>query len=259
MSYHFNMRIIPIPALKDNYIWLLISDRQQSAWVVDPGEASGVLEMLKKLDLKLAGILITHHHYDHCGGVAELLSVNPNVQVFGSTKSSNQYINCPVGEGKTILCLGRSVNVLEIPGHTLDHVAYHLGNALFCGDTLFSVGCGKVFEGTAQQMYDSLNKLSSLSDDTQIYCGHEYTLANLQFAYHVDPQNRVLQQKLKMVSQQKGCTLPSLLKEEKQINPFLRCNSPEIISSVENHAGKKLSSPVEVFHHLREWKNIFKT
>lgn len=252
------MKINPIPALKDNYIWMLVDAQSSTACVVDPGEARGVQDALKKLNLELKGILITHHHQDHCGGIAELLHVYKNIPVYGSIHSSNQYINYRVADGKTFPCISEEAQVLEIPGHTLDHVAYYIGKALFCGDTLFSVGCGKVFEGTAQQMYDSLSKLGRLSDDTKIYCGHEYTLANLKFAMLVDPTNKYLQQKLEKATralQINGATLPGLLGEEKKINPFLRCTAPEIIASVARHIGKRLNNPVEVFHHLREWKN----
>ena len=252
------MQINPIPALKDNYIWMLVDAQSSTAWVVDPGEARGVLDTLKKFNLELKGILITHHHQDHCGGIAELLHVYQNIPVYGSINSGNQHINYRVEEGQSFSCFSLEGQVLEIPGHTLDHVAYYIAKALFCGDTLFSVGCGKVFEGTAQQMYDSLSKLSHLSDDTKIYCGHEYTLANLKFAMLVDPTNKHLQQKLekaRLALQTNGCTLPGLLGEEKKINPFLRCTAPEIIASVASHTGKHLDNPVEVFHYLREWKN----
>jgi hydroxyacylglutathione hydrolase len=252
------MRIKPIPALKDNYIWMLVDAQSSTAWVVDPGEARGVLDTLKNFNLELKGILITHHHPDHCGGIAELLHAYPDISVYGSIHSDNPHINFRIGEGQSFSCFSLEGQVLEIPGHTLDHVAYYIEKALFCGDTLFSVGCGKVFEGTAQQMYESLSKLSRLPDDTKIYCGHEYTLANLKFAMLVDPGNKLLQQKLESATlalQTNGCTLPGLLEEEKKINPFLRCTAPEIIASVASHTGKRLANPVEVFHYLREWKN----
>jgi len=252
------VQIEPIRALKDNYIWLMTDEYSSSAWIVDPGEAHNVLAVLRERRLELKGILITHHHADHCGGVAELLSHYPNISVYGSHQSHFSHINNPVQESGVFDCLSVKVTVLEIPGHTLDHVAYRVGDHLFCGDTLFSIGCGKIFEGTAAQMYRSLNKISQLDDATQIYCGHEYTLANLKFAEMADPGNVHLHSKLAKVIQtlqDTGCTLPSLLGEERKMNPFLRVSVPEIIASVSKHIGKNLTDPVEVFYYLREWKN----
>ncbi len=257
-EHEHHVWIQPLPALKDNYIWMLVDENSQAAWVVDPGDAKVVGSALKKLNLELRGILLTHHHPDHSGGIPELVSLYKNLPVYGAYNSATQYVNHPVKEGQTFACLSHPCRVLEIPGHTLDHVAFYLDKALFCGDTLFSVGCGKVFEGTAQQMLHSLNKISQLADDTQIYCGHEYTLANLKFALEVDPNNKFLLEKLAdtiIISQEKGCTLPASLAQEKKVNPFLRCASAQIIAAVEKYAGKKLNDPVEVFHHLREWKN----
>lgn len=209
----------------------------------------------------MKGILLTHHHWDHCGGISGLLDIYKNIRVCAGINNANPYVNEPLQDNQSFDCLSQSCRVLAIPGHTLDHCAFYIEKALFCGDTLFSLGCGKVFEGTAEQMFNSLNKLAALPDETLIYCGHEYTLANLRFAIHVEPHNPLLQKKLAQITlmmQNHGCTLPSCLGEEKQLNPFLRCTSPEIIAAVENHSGKKLSSPVEVFHHLREWKNHFR-
>jgi hydroxyacylglutathione hydrolase len=254
------MQIEPIRALKDNYIWLLADESSSSAWVVDPGEAHNVLAVLRERRLELKGILITHHHVDHCAGVVELLSHYPDIFIYGSHQSSHLYVNHPVQEGAIFDCLSMKVRVLEIPGHTLDHVAYLVENNLFCGDTLFSVGCGKIFEGTAAQMYCSLNKINQLDEATKIYCGHEYTLANLKFAQRVDPDNPYLHSKLIKTTQalqdkESYCTLPSYLGEERKINPFLRCAVPEIITNVSKHIGKKLTDLVEVFYYLREWKN----
>ncbi len=252
------MQIKPIPALKDNYIWMITDRHSSNAWLVDPGESEKALAALKKDQLKLKGILITHHHHDHTGGVAKLLDYYPDTLIYGSDKSAIPYINRPVREGETFNCFSASAKVLEIPGHTLDHVAYLINDNLFCGDTLFSVGCGKIFEGTAAQMYHSLNKLSQLDDATKIYCGHEYTLANLKFAQLVEPTNKNLQIKLINATksfQDHGCTLPSILEEERKVNPFLRCKVAEIKANVSKYFGKALSDPIEIFHHLREWKN----
>ncbi|MBS0349713.1 MAG: hydroxyacylglutathione hydrolase [Proteobacteria bacterium] len=252
------MKIEPIRAFQDNYIWLLTDQHSSTAWVVDPGEAHNLLAILQKRRLELTGILITHHHADHCGGVAELLSHYPNVFIYGADQTSIPQINHPVHEGETFDCMSMKVTVLAIPGHTLDHVAYLVADNLFCGDTLFSVGCGKIFEGTAAQMYHSLNKINQLDEATKIYCGHEYTLANLNFAQLVDPDNPDLHSKLLNAThamRDHGCTLPSSLKEERKSNPFLRCTAPEIIENVSKHIAKNLVDPIEVFYYLRAWKN----
>lgn len=238
----------------------MTNEGSSAAWIVDPGEAHNVSAVLQKRRLELKGILITHHHVDHCGGVAELLSHYPNVFIYGSHQSHISHINRRVHESETFDCLSVKARVLEIPGHTLDHVAYRVEDNLFCGDTLFSIGCGKIFEGTAAQMYRSLDKIKQLDDATKIYCGHEYTLANLKFAQIVDPDNAHLHSKLTKATQalhDTGCTLPCFLGEERKMNPFLRCTAPEIIASVSKHVGKNLTDPVEVFYYLREWKNAF--
>ena len=253
--------IIPISALTDNYIWMLIDDAGKTAWVVDPGDARPVIKALNQYDLNLAGILITHHHADHCAGVPSLLQYAADIPVFGSHKSPNPSISHPLKDGDEIVSTAFQFKVIEIPGHTLDHIAYYGNQCLFSGDTLFSAGCGRVFEGTPQMMRDSLDKLEQLDGETALYCGHEYTLANLLFAQHVEPNNRDIQKKIEevklKVSEGKP-TLPSLLSEEKSINPFLRCRVPDIIYAVEKYAGKKLDSAVEVFAYLREWKNNFR-
>ena len=251
-------RIIPICALKDNYIWLFFDEETRKAWIVDPGDAAPVIKILKHLNLNLAGIFITHHHQDHSGGCLALLSEWPNIWVIGSHKSHLNFINYRVKEGDILQCGTHQFKVIEIPGHTLDHTAFFGENILFSGDTLFSVGCGKVFEGTGEQMYHSLNKLLQLPETTQIFCGHEYTLANLLFAQMVEPHNQSILQKLKKVEslrEQNQPTLPSLLSEEKITNPFLRCQEASVRDTAEQYAGKVLRTPVEVFATLREWKN----
>src|SRR5579883_1715764 len=166
--------IVPIRAFTDNYIWTILDDANKNCVVVDPGDAIPVLKYLKEKDLSLAGILLTHHHADHCGGVKKLLSQFPNIPVYGSHLSKIDSISNHVKEGNQISILNTHFNVLEIPGHTLDHIAFYNENILFCGDTVFSAGCGKIFEGTAPQMYESLQKIMQLAKKIQIYCGHEY-------------------------------------------------------------------------------------
>lgn len=251
--------IHPIRAFKDNYIWML-SNTGEDAFIVDPGEAEPVINTLKIQQKKLAGILITHHHADHTGGIADLIEWAGKVPIYGSHLSKNQFITHPVKENDKINCGTIAFQIFEIPGHTLDHIAFYNDTILFSGDTLFSAGCGRVFEGTHQQMLNSLNKILTLPDTINIYCGHEYTLANLLFATTVEPANNFIKdkiEKVKALRDREMCTLPSTLLDEKQMNPFLRCDNLDVIESVENHCEKNLKTPVEVFTELREWKNQF--
>lgn len=255
------MNIIPISALSDNYIWLFWNENTRLAWVVDPGESAPVFKALEKYQLKLAGILITHHHHDHSGGVPELLQHSDHIKVYGSHFSSLNFITHRVKEGDEISAGDIPLRALEIPGHTLDHTAFYNEEVLFCGDTLFSYGCGKVFEGTPSQMYQSLDKLKKLSPHTKVYCGHEYTLANLYFAKSVEPDNQNIIKKIQEIEAIRAKnmpTLPSLLIDEKLLNPFLRCEKSEINHAVSQYSGKKLENPVDVFAALRDWKNHWK-
>lgn len=255
-----SMNIFPISAFNDNYVWLLYEKMSREAWVVDPGDAAPVIKTLKDHHLNLKGILITHHHWDHSGGIDALLHYQKNIPVFGSVKSPLNTITHRVKEGDEIDCSFMNLSVLEIPGHTLDHIAFYNSDMLFCGDTLFSFGCGKIFEGTPSQMYHSLQKIVQLPETTAIYCGHEYTLANLQFAHFIEPNNESIIYKLEEVKALREVnkpTLPSFLFVEKQLNPFLRCNEPSIIETVEKYCHKTLNDPVDVFAYLREWKNAF--
>lgn len=247
--------IFPIKALKDNYIWSFIIN-ETKMWVVDPGEAEPVIQQLTGANLKLEGILLTHHHYDHTNGVEALINYGNSIQVIGSHRSPISFINQRVKEGDNIDDLG--FNVLEIPGHTLDHIAFYNAESLFCGDTLFSAGCGKVFEGTTAQMYHSLMKLRSLPSNTKIYCGHEYTLANLRFAKQVEPANDFIQNKLELTKSliaNHQPSLPSLLCDEVKMNPFLRCDQPSVRKAAEHYSHHKLATPEEVFAVIRSWKN----
>ncbi|MCB1936209.1 MAG: hydroxyacylglutathione hydrolase [Nitrosomonas sp.] len=258
-----NLHIHPLPALRDNYIWI-IHDTVHAA-IVDPGDATPAMAFLQTQGLQPIAILITHHHSDHTGGNRQLLE-QFDVPVYGPTQENISSITHPVQEGDTIQLqsLALTLNIIEIPGHTRGHIAYYGSSQqksiLFCGDTLFSCGCGRIFEGTPQQMFDSLQKLAALPAHTQVYCTHEYTLGNMSFARTVEPGNddlRQLEIRAKQLRQRNLPTLPTDIATEKACNPFLRCQYPEIINSVKQHTGKTLSEPVEVFTELREWKNVF--
>lgn len=251
--------ISAIAALTDNYIWAISQPKQRDVLIVDPGEAKPVITYLEQHQGHLRGILITHHHGDHVNGVADLLAYAP-VPVFGPKHSPFSGITYRVeaGENRFFPDGFPNYDVLAIPGHTLDHIAYYADNTLFCGDTLFAGGCGRLFEGTAEQLYASLQKLAALPDSTKVYCAHEYTLSNLSFAQRVEPSNHLILERIQRVQilREQGIpSIPSSLSEEKQTNPFLRCDNPEIIQQVAKHAQEKLRNPLEVFTALRIWKN----
>jgi hydroxyacylglutathione hydrolase len=249
--------IVPVGAFKDNYVWTL--RRAKHAAVVDPGEAQPVLAYLEREKLGLCAILATHHHADHVGGIAELRR-KYDVPVYGPRGEPIATLTHPVAEGDEVSIpeLGVSFSVLDIPGHTRAHIAYYGAGALFCGDTLFACGCGRLFEGTAQQMYASLQKLLALPDETKVYCGHEYTLANIGFAKEVEPGNAALAKREGRDREKRAAgrpTLPSTLGEEKATNPFLRCREPAVVESVNKYLGTRVADPVQVFAAIREWKN----
>ncbi len=238
------------------------------AVVVDPGDAAPVLQALAKEGLKLAAILVTHHHADHVGGVREL-HLATGAQVFGPAREDMPAPFTPVMQGDCLELLGQTVQVLDVPGHTAGHVAYVLPEApdspvLFCGDTLFSGGCGRIFEGTPEQMQASLDLLASLSANTRVCCAHEYTLSNLQFALAVEPSNTDLQTYAAHCQQLRNQglpTLPASLGNELNINPFLRSRLNSVRHAVAQHAGLSAleqTDDVAVFAALREWKNDFK-
>jgi hydroxyacylglutathione hydrolase len=253
--------ITPIPAFNDNYIWLITRTDQPYGVIVDPGDATPVIAVLQKTNIIPIALLITHHHWDHSGGIPAL-TAQYAMQVYGSEQATTQGLTMLVNDGETIDLpnMGLSFEVISIPGHTLDHLAYYGHGMLFCGDTLFSAGCGRLFEGTAAQMYQSLSRLAQLPEDTKIYCGHEYTLANLRFAQTVEPENPMIIEHIKTASalrSQSLPTLPSTIGVEKQINPFLRCQESVVIAAAEKKAGHTLTSPVDVFQTLRGWKDNY--
>ena len=223
---------------------------------------------LAREGLALVAILATHHHPDHVGGISELVAMK-KVPVFGPKGEPIPELTHPVGQGDKVeipelkaksTALAPSFNVLDIPGHTRAHVAYYGLESLFCGDTLFACGCGRVFEGTPAQMLASLSKLAALPDDTRVYCGHEYTLANIKFARAVDPDNALLaarEERAKTLRAAGRPTLPSTLGEERATNPFLRCAEPVVVDSANKYLGARVGDPVSVFAAIREWKNRF--
>jgi len=249
--------IVPIPAFRDNYMWTLRDGK--SAAVVDPGEAAPIQAFLAKEKLTLVAILATHHHPDHVGGIAELIA-ETRVPVFGPRGEPIPELTHPVGQGDKadIPALGACFDVLGIPGHTRAHVAYYGLGSLFCGDTLFACGCGRVFEGTPEQMLASLMRLAALPDATKVYCGHEYTLANIQFARAVDPGNAELaarEARVRALRDAGKPSLPSTLGEERATNPFLRCAEPAVVDSANKYLGARVADPARVFAAIREWKN----
>ena len=246
-----------IPAFKDNYIWL-IQNPDNHCVVVDPGDATPVLEAIEKDNLILDAILITHHHYDHVDGISELKRHFPATKVVGPNDEPIPGITRPVEDGDQVDIFGERFMVLSVPGHTLGHVAYVGDEKLFCGDTLFSAGCGRIFEGTPAQMFNSLQKIASLPDETNIYCAHEYTAGNLAFALVAEQDNAHLQRYRDQVNRLRAngqSTLPTTLSNEKLINPFLRCDQPSIKRSVADKAYD--NSDIETFAALRRWKDEF--
>ena len=204
--------------------------------------------------------MVTHKHHDHTGGISELLSTFPNAHVYSNKVDNIAQTTQFVSQDDLITINDHEFKVIEIPGHTLGHVAYYCKPYLFCGDTLFTNGCGRIFEGSAKQMLSSLKKLMHLPDDTLIYCGHEYTQSNIKFALQVEPNNQELRKRFEATNAlraQHKPTVPSTLQLEKDTNPFLRCDSDEIIQTVSHHANKKLNNEVDIFHEMREWKNKF--
>jgi hydroxyacylglutathione hydrolase len=261
LASHLNVR--PVRAFADNYIWLIESPKAPAQVVaVDPGEAGPVIDELKRGNLKLAGILLTHHHPDHIGGVPELLRLG-QVPVIGPDDARIPVLTRRLrgGERCELPELGLGFETLPVPGHTVSHIAFWGHGALFCGDTLFSAGCGRMFEGNPEQMNASLNRLRDLPPETQVFCGHEYTAANLRFALTVEPANGAAFEYQESVSRIRAAgnpSLPSTLSLEIKVNPFLRCDKPSVRTAAEAHAGRTLAKPSEVFAVLRAWKDQFR-
>jgi hydroxyacylglutathione hydrolase len=252
-----------ITAFRDNYIWLIRGARDPGVVaVVDPGDDVPVMAALDAEGLRLAAILATHHHADHVGGIPALVAAT-GARVFGPARERMPVDALRLGGGMRarIEALGLELDVLDVPGHTAGHIAYAGHGALFCGDTLFSAGCGRLFEGTAEQMLSSLDALAGLPDDTRVFCGHEYTEANLRFALAVEPGNSAIMDYVKRTAALRAegrPTLPSTIELEKRVNPFLRSRHENVKSSAERRAGRMLPTPVAVFAEVRRWKDTFR-
>jgi len=265
-KYPTGYRIYPIPAFHDNYLWLICRDKQ--AVVVDPGDALPVLETLEKLGLNLTTILVTHHHPDHTSGISSLKE-QTGANIIGPNSNRIPQIEQNVRGGEKISVLDLQATVIEVPGHTLDHIAYYFPDIvendlcaprLFCGDTLFAGGCGRLFEGTPSQMRSSLEKLRTLPLNTRVYCAHEYTLSNLSFSAAVEPDNTAIAERLSITRSLRARnqpTVPSVLEEELQTNPFLRFDQTEVIRAAELRLGNTDPGADEVFGAIRQWKDSF--
>lgn len=253
------MQLCPLPAFEDNYIWA-VCDAAGHAVFVDPGDAAPVLSAVAD-GLRPVGILLTHHHNDHIGGTAQLMERWPHLPVIAPHDQRIPHATRRVGEGECVEVGGWSFEVMEIPGHTLSHIAFHGHGALLCGDTLFSLGCGRLFEGTPSQMHRSLSRLAALPETTQVCCGHEYTLGNAAFALTVEPGNTALQRRaaeVRTLRDQGRPTLPSALASELACNPFLRTHVEAVAASVAQRLGREPVDAVEVFAELRRWKDGFR-
>ena len=252
--------IISVPAFDDNYIWLLHRSESSSVAVVDPGDEDPVLELLQERELNLATILLTHKHGDHTGGVAGLKQQFPEAVVYGPAHEPIKLLTHQVREGDVVSLpfLGVEFQVMEVPGHTEGHVAYYGEGVLFCGDTLFAAGCGRVFSGTHEQLHHSLRRFADLPAETKVYCAHEYTEANIGFAKWVEPDNPDVQQRAEEVVRLRSqgmSTLPSTVDMELKTNPFMRTGVAEVIAAAERYSGKELLNDAEVFTAVRTWKD----
>jgi len=258
--------VTAIKAFNDNYIWAISSGINEKIALVDPGNAQVCIDYLQSNNLTLSAILITHHHSDHVGGIKKLLEFAQGeswtVTVYGPATEKIALLDVKLKENDTINLteLNCQFTILDLPGHTNGHIAYHNNELLFCGDTLFSGGCGRLFEGTPEQMHHSLSKLAGLSADTLVYCAHEYTQANLAFALTVEPNNTELNnyaEQVKSLRHKDKSTIPSTIKLERQINPFLRCHKQAIKLASESYSKQLQTSDSDVFSVIRAWKNNF--
>lgn len=258
------LTITGISAFNDNYIWMLTDTGNQSCYIVDPGDHLVVENACQRSNLALAGILITHHHADHTGGISKLTQKR-NIPVYGPASESITGITHRLHDGDKLTIFNTEWQVMTTAGHTSGHICYFgkLNNqspVLFSGDTLFGGGCGRLFEGTAEQMHASLKRLQALPDDTQIYCAHEYTQANLAFAQVVEPNNQALQQRIQWVAEQRHKqqpTVPFSLAGERDTNPFLRTSTKMVMDAATLYSGRQVETDVDCFTIIRQWKDNF--
>ncbi|MDP7591962.1 MAG: hydroxyacylglutathione hydrolase [Litorilituus sp.] len=264
MQSHIDIK--PIHAFSDNYIWAITQFGNQNIVLVDPGDADVCIDYIKKYPCKLCAILVTHHHEDHVGGITKLIKYCQQQQwpitVYGPANETIPYCDVKLSEGDSVSLNEFKINfnIIDLPGHTKGHIAYYGENILFCGDTLFSGGCGRIFEGTPEQMYNSLNKLAQLADNTKVYCAHEYTQANLAFAAVVDNENADLETYQKeVVNKRKNglSTIPTNIAQEKRINPFFRCDTEVIQRNAQRFSQNTNLSSLETFTAIRRWKDQF--
>lgn len=258
--------ITAIKAFTDNYIWAISSTSSNHLALVDPGDANVCIDYIEKNQLVLSIILITHHHADHIGGLEKLyhycVEKNWSIEIYAPKNENIPFATKKLEQGNIVdlTDFNLSFNVIDLPGHTLGHIAYYADDILFCGDTLFSGGCGRIFEGTPKQMHESLTKLKNLPERTRVYCTHEYTLANLTFALTVDPSNSELVHYYNQAQQLRAedkITLPSSILREKQVNPFLRCHDENIQQNVCEYSQESISTELATFSALRAWKDDF--
>lgn len=257
---HCRMAIFePVPAFADNYVWLITDPPSPEAVVVDPGEPLPMLQILEKRGLELQAILLTHHHGDHVGGVADIIRTHP-APVYGPARDEISTVDHPLDDGDLVPLpwFGYDLEVIEVPGHTAGHIAYLGPRFVLVGDTLFAGGCGRIFEGTPEQMLTSLKKLAALPGKTLVYCAHEYTVANLRFARDVEPSNRALEARLEEARKLRAegrPTVPSTISDELETNPFLRCHQAPVVNAAETWSGLDVPTEVDVFTIIRSWKD----
>ncbi|CAM3642817.1 hydroxyacylglutathione hydrolase [Parendozoicomonas haliclonae] len=258
------LSITGLPAFNDNYIWMLADSESQTCYVVDPGDAQVVERACQEQQLTLAGILVTHHHADHIGGV-NALTKDRSIPMFGPAHDNISVLTHPLSDGDTVNVFGGTFQVLDTPGHTKGHICYfgqpeNIGPVLFCGDTLFAGGCGRLFEGTPAQMLSSLTRLSQLPEETRVYCAHEYTLSNLKFAHAVEPNNTEIAERIQQVQQLRRLglpTVPSTIALEQKTNPFLRTALPAVQQAASRFSGRPVNSNEDSFAIIRQWKDNF--